>query len=206
MYVPKYAEVTDREFLKTFIADHNFGELISISDNAPYGGHYPFLVEEEDGKMILFTHLARSNPQWKHFATKPNCVAIFTGPHSYISPKYYESSLQVPTWSYTAVHVNASVEVVNNGELERQLMARLVRHHEEKNGTNWNYELPEEFHQKLLRAIVWLRLTETKLEGKFKLSQNREKADYEKTIAEFSGRVSDNDRELLKYMKLTRKD
>lgn len=111
--------------------------------------------------------------------------------------------MNVPTWSYTAVHVNGSAEVVEDFLLQKELMKRLVQHFENKNGTQWNYDLPADQHEKLLKAIVWLKIKVKKIEGKFKLSQNREKADYQLVLNEFSKRQSDNDAELLKYMKLT---
>lgn len=82
-------------------------------------------------------------------------------------------------------------------------MSRLVENFEKVNNTNWNYDLPEEFHHKLLNAIVWLKFKVKKIDGKFKLSQNREKGDYLKVLNEFSTRQSENDQELFRYMKLT---
>lgn len=82
-------------------------------------------------------------------------------------------------------------------------MKKLVHFYEEENKTNWNYELPEDFHEKLLKAIVWIKLEVVKLEGKFKLSQNRERIDYESVIKNLTEQPSDNDKDLVKYMNLT---
>jgi transcriptional regulator len=111
------------------------------------------------------------------------------------------NKLQVPTWSYTAVHNNCVASVINDPSLELHLMKELVAFYEHKNQTNWDYNLPEEFHHRLLKAIVWVKLDVTKIEGKFKLSQNREKVDYENVVLSLAKKGDAED--LLRYMALT---
>lgn len=200
MYIPKYASTTDSSLIKSFIKDNSFGALISNSGRN--ANHYPFLLTEENGKTNLWTHLARSNPQWQELQAK-ECLVIFTGPHAYISPTYYINELNVPTWNYTAVHANCTAEVLADPFLEKELMKKMVAFYEEKNLTNWKYELPDDFHNNLLKAIVWIKLEIVSFEGKFKLSQNREQQDYKKILETLSERGSDNDKELLRYMELT---
>lgn len=202
MYVPAYSEFNDLPLICSFIQHYPFGTMVTNSDNELNANHYPFLINQNN-EITLWTHLATSNPQWKYFKNSKNCLLIFTGPHAYISPNYYENKLNVPTWNYTAVHLNCEVEIVDDVFMQKQLMTRIVETFEKSNQTNWKYELPEEFNQKLLNAIVWLKFKVKKIDGKFKLSQNREKADYLKVLNEFSTRQSDNDQELFKYMKLT---
>lgn len=120
-----------------------------------------------------------------------------------MSPTYYVNKLNVPTWNYTAVHAYCKAEIVSDMSLEKELMKKLVNFYEQENKTNWNYELPENFHEKLLKAIVWIKLEVVRLEGKFKLSQNREEIDYDNVIKNLNYKNSDNDRELVKYMSLT---
>lgn len=199
MYVPKYSQVTDNQFLKEFILSHSFGTLVTHDLNA---NHYPFLLTEENGELHLYTHLARSNPQWQNI-NDTACVAIFTGPHSYISPVHYVNKLNVPTWSYTAVHAKCSAEVISDSVKEKELMKTLVALYEKKNGTNWDYNLPEEFHERLLKAIVWVKLKVNQLEGKFKLSQNRDETDYAALRKALEKDHSDNMNELLKLMDVT---
>jgi transcriptional regulator len=202
MYIPTYSEVTDKTLINSFIEEHPFGTLITHFNSELSANHYPFLVENSN-ELTLWTHLAKSNPQWKHFEQSQDCLIIFTGPHSYISPTHYENQINVPTWNYTAVHLNCNVEIVEDTLEQQNLMKRLVHCFETKNGTDWNYQLPEEQHQRLLNAIVWLKFKIKKIEGKFKLSQNRDKVDYQRLLNEFSNRQSDNDLELLKYTRLT---
>lgn len=199
MYVPKYSHITDTCLLKDFILSHPFGTLVTGDLNA---NHYPFLLKEENGSIVLYTHLSRSNPQWKTIH-ESDCLAIFTGPHSYISPVHYVNKLNVPTWSYTAVHARCSAQVVSDSQKEKDLMKALVDRHEKMNGTNWDYQLPEEFHESLLKAIVWLKLEVKQLEGKFKLSQNRDEADYTSLRNALLKDDSDNMKELLRLMDVT---
>lgn len=199
MYVPKYSQVTDIVLLKDFILSHSFGTLVTKDLNA---NHYPFLLAEEKGEIILYTHLARSNPQWQNIHDK-DCVVIFTGPHSYISPLHYVNPLNVPTWSYTAVHAQCTAEVISDSEKTKQLMKSFVAHFENQNGTSWDYNLPEDFHEKLLKAIVWVKLKVHQLEGKFKLSQNRDEADYTSLRKALEKDSSDNMKEMLKLMDAT---
>lgn len=200
MYIPKYSEITDREFLKSFIIEQGFGTMVTMRAGAPSAGHYPFLIEDEAGELVLWTHLAKSNPQWLDTG---DCLVIFTGPHAYVSPTAYVNPLNVPTWNYSAVHINCRPEIVSDGA---GLMRKLVHHYEERNGTAWPYELPEDFHQRLMNSIVWLKLNVKSIEGKFKLSQNRDKQDYEGVLKALAEKPSDNNRELLRYMQLTRPD
>lgn len=201
MYLPKYATVDNSDLLKDFITSHSFGSLVTSSAEGLSANHYPFLLSTEGEQAFLHTHIARSNPQWKELTNE--CLVIFSGPHAYMSPTYYVNKLNVPTWNYTAVHAYCKGEVVSDMSLEKDLMKKLVHFYEEKNHTNWNYELPEDFHKKLLKAIVWIKLEVIKLEGKFKLSQNREQVDYENVIKNLTEKRSDNNQELVRYMNLT---
>ena len=202
MYIPNYSELDDSELINLFIADHPFGTLITNSNNEICANHYPFLVDCNQ-ELTLWTHLAKSNPGWKLFEQSPECLLVFTGPHSYISPTIYKNQFNVPTWNYTAVHLKCEVEIIQDPSEYIILMKRLVDTFEAKNGRQWNYSLPDEHHQKLLNAIVWSRFKPITVEAKFKLSQNRESIDYQSVLDELSTRQSDNDIELLKYMRLT---
>lgn len=201
MYITPYSAVADLRVLHDFIRENSFGSLVSTSAGGPSVNHYPFLANNDQNGFALWAHISRSNPQWRDLEISPKCLAIFTGPHCYVSPVYYKAPLNVPTWNYTAVHVSAEAEIIKDESLERELMRKFVAHYEEKNGTNWTYELPEDFHAKLLKAIVWIKLKPTAIEGKFKLSQNRSPEDYAGVVRALEERGSENDLSLLKYMK-----
>lgn len=202
MYIPTYSSLTDTHLLTTFIAENSFGALIDNAEGGLNINHYPFLLKEENGVITLWAHLAKSNPQWKQIDSK-NCTIVFTGPHAYISPVYYVNKLNVPTWNYTAVHAHCKASVISDPPLEKSLMKEMVLFYEKQNQTNWNYELPEEFHDKLLSAIAWIKFDVQKLEGKFKLSQNRTPEDYSNVVEVLSKKDDKNIQDLLNYMKLT---
>jgi transcriptional regulator len=199
MYIPNYASSNDLKLIVNFIRENSFGTL--ISKGGVHVNHYPFLVTEEREKIILWTHLARNNPQWQDLEN--HFLVVFLGPHAYVSPTYYVNQLNVPTWNYTAVHAHCLGEVVNDKMLEKDLMERLVSLHEQENQTNWNYQLPDEFHDRLLKGITWLKLEVKSFEGKFKLSQNRDQKDYEKVVRVFSEKGTENHKKLVGYMHLT---
>ncbi len=200
MYIPKYSATADLKLIKQLINDYGFGTLITSSINGMSANHYPFLLSEEGEDLILWTHLARSNPQWKEL-NQAECLAIFNGAHAYISPAYYLNPLNVPTWNYTAVHAKCISEIIDDHKLELELMKKLVKFYEDKNRTSWNYDLPKDFHDRLLKAIIWVKLKVVSIDGKFKLSQNREKDDYDNLIKVLS-KNSENT-ELVNYMRLT---
>lgn len=203
MYVPKYAAVTDTDLLHDFIQTYSFGTLSTHADGNVYTNHFPFLIDRTSNTLL--THMARSNPQWKHLEANPRALAVFQGPHAYISPSYYVGTLEVPTWSYTAVHAYGPAEIIHDADGIETILAESVRVFEsQKDGTPWIYNLPADFKAQLTKAIVGVRIRIESLEGKFKLSQNRDAADYESVVQEFAKRDDDNSRALLKYMSLTR--
>jgi transcriptional regulator len=124
MYIPAYSSVTDQELLKAFIQENSFGTLVTYS-NGLLANHYPFLLSEVNEEVVLWTHLAKGNPQWKDISEQ-ECLVIFTGPHAYISPEYYEEKLNVPTWNYTAVHAKCEAEIVSDKLIQKELMKKLV--------------------------------------------------------------------------------
>src|SRR6185503_6830 len=94
---------TDRQEIISFMQRYSFAAIVTTIDEAPYATHLPFLVKEENNKVILQAHFAKANPQWKEITAKTSLV-IFTEPHAYISPSNYETEKVVPTWNYIAVH------------------------------------------------------------------------------------------------------
>jgi transcriptional regulator len=205
MYLPPYTDVKDLGQLAEFIERYSFGSLVTSSADGPNGNFYPFLLDKnQDGSWTLWTHLAKSNPQWKDISTNAKCTVSFLGPHAYISPSYYKTPLNVPTWNYAAVQLKCEAELITDAGKMRKLMERLVAHFEKQNGTTWSYDLPAEFDARLLSAIVGMKLKVIEIDGKFKLSQNRKLEDYEAVEAVFTKRNSDNDREIFEYMQMTR--
>jgi transcriptional regulator len=177
MYIPKLYEVTDEPTLWAFMRQFNFALLIS-SDAAhvPFATPVPFTMDE--GRRVLRTHIARANPQWRQLEPKREVLVVFQAEHALISPRWYESSPQVPTWNYATVHAYGRPRILEVTELRAQLEA-LMDHHAHADDMR---NLPEEFVDRLQAGIVGIEVTVTRLEGKFKLSQNKSERDQRNVI------------------------
>jgi transcriptional regulator len=204
MYLPAYATQTDRGFLFDFMEAHAFGTLTTFASGELGANHYPFLLERaDDGSATLVTHLARANPQWRALESGAPCLVVFQGPHAYISPAFYVTTPQVPTWNYTAVHASGVAEVIQDPADIEDILVRTVERFEGERDEPWRYEIPADFKAQLTRAIVGVRIRVRKLEGKFKLSQNRSAEDYAGVVRAMERFTDDNSRALLEYMRRT---
>mgnify|MGYP001484386532 CR=1 FL=1 len=174
MYIPGHFREDDQSVLQAFIRDHSFGILVTQHDGAPFASHLPFLYDAERGPNgTLMAHMARANPQWQSFDGAQEALVIFSGAHSYITPSWYEVELSVPTWNYVAVHAYGIPQLIkDHSELYDQLKT-LIRVNEAQFEHQWNYPLPEEYLEKMMRSIVGFTIPVSRLEGKYKMSQNR---------------------------------
>lgn len=185
VYVPPHFAEPRKEVLADFIRDHNFGILVTTGDAGVTASHIPFLYDAEDGVHgTLWAHLARGNQQLKDLGAGRETLAIFEGPHGYITPRWYATHPAVPTWNYSIVHAYGTAEPIEDvAELER-LVARLADHHEAGAAAPWRLaDQPEKYRQGMLRGISGFAIRVTRLEGKFKLSQNRDATDRARVIA-----------------------
>ena len=172
MYIPAAFLQTDQPKLFDFIDAHSFGTLVTYGDGGPFASHLPFWLDRDWGASgALLTHVARANPQSAH-ALGDSALAIFTGPHCYISPTWYGARAAVPTWNYTAVHVYGRLEIVDESTLFG-LLERLVAEYEPQEPDSWSIADEQPTVQRLAHQIVALRLSIERIEGKWKLSQNR---------------------------------
>jgi len=177
VYIPSAFKVTEPVCLKNFIQTYSFATLFTMAGDAPFATHLPFLLEPENGEHgTLLGHVARANPHWQAFDGTREALVVFQGPHAYISPTWY-NSIAVPTWNYAAVHVYGRPRIVEDISVVTALLDRLVRVYESGFEKPWDGVLPQEFKQGLLRAIVAFEIPITRIEGKFKLSQNRSAED-----------------------------
>jgi transcriptional regulator len=173
MYIPKSFAETDGVTLYQFMRDNNFAAMVTEKEGQLTATHLPFLIDTEHG--VLRAHLARTNDQWQAF---DGCEAlvIFQGPHAYVSP----------TWNYTAVHVYGVPQVVEDEAAVRQLLRDLVANHERGRDPEWSMDLPEDYLHKMMLAIVAFEVPIERIEGKYKLSQNRSEGDQASVIAHLS--------------------
>jgi transcriptional regulator len=172
MYLPASFEQRDLNLVHEAIERHSFATLVSEHDGQPLASHLPLLLDRHAGpRGTLIGHLARANPQWRQ-ADGQTLLAIFSGPHAYISPAWYEAEEVVPTWTYVAVHAYGRWQTIDDqGELAR-IVEAYVEFYERTRPQPWKNRASPEFTDKLLKQIVGFRIEIERLEGKWKLSQN----------------------------------
>lgn len=186
MYVPKHFQTDDPATLSELIRRHGFAVLVTVdNDGLPFVTHQPLLFEPEGGPHgRLLGHIARANPQWQHFANGKPVLAVFQGPHAYISPNWYQVRPAVPTWNYAAVHAYGTPRIVEEPAAVRALLERLARTYEQGNAKPWTLaDEPDTFIAGMQRGIVAFEIPISRIEGKLKLSQNRKAVDREGAIA-----------------------
>jgi transcriptional regulator len=187
MYIPKHFAQSSESALWDFIEQHAFGTLLTVADGAPMLSHLPFLPDRAAG--VLHCHVARANPHWHAVARSPQAVVIFAGPHGYVSPTWYAERGGVPTWNYAVVHAYGEAEAVDDPERTRKHVEALAAKYESGRPSPW---VPD-YDTRRLSGIVGIDIRVTKVEGKFKLSQNRSEADRARVLAALraSGRADD---------------
>jgi transcriptional regulator len=187
MYLPRLFREDDPAVLHEVMREHGFAALVTTRDNGPFVSHLPFLYEPSadaassdpatGGHGVLKAHMARANPHWKDFDPAREVLVVFQGPHAYVSPSWYEGALHVPTWNYVAVHAYGVPRIIEDHDELYRLLEVLVDTHEAGFERPWRFALPDDFVRDLMRSIVGFEIRITRLEGKLKLSQNREPED-----------------------------
>jgi transcriptional regulator len=184
MYMPKLFEEEDLATLHGLMRDYSFATLVTQHDGAPFATHLPLVLAADEGPYgTLYGHIARANPQWQDFDETQEVLVIFQGPHTYVSPSWYEVELSVPTWNYTAVHAYGTPCLVTDYEAFYALLDTLVRTHESQFARPWLFQLPEDYVRKMMQGIVGFTIRITRLQGKWKLSQNRSATDQQNVAA-----------------------
>lgn len=185
MYLPKSFEVTDPDKLAEVMCRFSFATLVTMADGGPFATHLPILHRPQPGTAgVLVGHVARANPQWQHFVNPSESLAIFSGPHAYVSPSWYATELAVPTWNYLAVHAYGVPRVVEDEAWLIELLDEMVQRYESNQPQPWPNQLPEDFRRNLLKSIVGFEMPISRIDGKFKLSQNRSAQDQANVLRE----------------------
>ena len=188
MYIPDAFRETDRKALHQLMRQNSFATLITIDGGVPLASHLPILVDSDRGDHgTLCGHMARANPQWRDFSDGREALAIFQGPHAYVSPSWYETHPSVPTWNYAVIHAYGTARLIDDRSELRKLLQASVQFYESGFEKPWAFELPEKFVEKMMDMIVGFEIPISRIEGKFKLSQNRPPADrrrVERTLGE----------------------
>lgn len=217
MYIPNHFREDDRDKLLAFMRENSFAILVTQHAGAPFATHLPLVIEADEDKVVIKGHLAKANPQWQQFAMCDDSLAqplpkgegsetplhlslskdgegnvaaealvIFHGPHAYISPANYESRQSVPTWNYIAVHAYGVPRIVDTKEA---MLDAMIAQYEPAHLQQW-HEQSEKYKAGMLAGIVAFEMTVTRLEGKYKLSQNRPESD-RRHVAESLGQSND---------------
>lgn len=184
MYIPKHYKENDRKKLVGFMREYNFAAIINSTKKRYWATHLPFLIFEENDDVILKAHMAKSNPQWVNFG-KEEVLVIFQEPHAYISPKLYDHYVNVPTWNYIAIHAYGVPEILSGREQRINILEESFKAFDKDYKDQWD-KLPADYKNEMLEGIVAFRIKINKLEGKFKLSQNRTKDERKKIISHLS--------------------
>jgi len=176
LYQPPHFAVGDHAALLALVRAHPLATLVSAAVGEPTFTHLPLEVEEDGRTIRLLGHVARANPHWKAWSEGAAVTAIFHGPDGYVSPRWYEAREAVPTWNYIVVHAAGRVTVTHDSEAKERILKALIERHDPGYRLQWD-ELGEDYREKMKRGIVGLEIEVGRLEGKFKLSQNRDASD-----------------------------
>jgi transcriptional regulator len=180
MYSPKFNQVTHRATLVEAMRAYSFailcGPQAASEANAPLGAtHLPLVVKDEGEHGILKGHFAKANPHWRSLAGRETLV-VFPGPHSYVSPSLYVDPLSVPTWNYIAIHAYGTLDLIEDDLGKDSILSELIALHEPAYLDKWR-AMPQGFRRSMLAGIVGFRIPIARIEGKFKISQNRAPAE-----------------------------
>jgi len=201
MYIPSHFIQNDLAKLHDAIVRYSFATLVSQADGELEASHLPLLLNRDDGPHgTLVGHMARANLQWRR-AVGNQVLTIFSGPHAYICPQWYQAAEVVPTWNYVAVHAYGKLELIDDISTTRALLDRMVALYESAQPRPWQMNEPPDFIGRLLRQIVAFRIPIDRLEGKWKLNQNRPAEQRQRVISVLSQQTDDNSRDVAALMR-----
>lgn len=169
MYIPSHFKMTDISFAHKMMKENSFATLFSQHDGVPYATHLPLIPDSNH--TYLYGHFARPNPQWQDI-TNQTVLAVFHGPHCYISPSWYETNKAVPTWNYVTVHVYGEVEFIDDEDKILSSLNDMVLKYEADNSTYKLQDVDQNFLSGMSKGIQAFRIKINRIEGKAKLSQN----------------------------------
>lgn len=203
MYIPKHFEASEaigREIMQA----HSWALLVTTgADGAPFASHLA-LLWQEDGSAHghLIGHMARANSHWKLFDGAAESMAMFWGPHAYVSPTWYTPGPKVPTWNYLTVHAYGRPEIIDDTKAVLDVLARLTTTYEGDGAEAWSLDrLPPGNAEAQSRGIVAFRMPISRIEAKAKLSQNRELEDRHRVIARLEASDSQDAQATALWMK-----
>lgn len=201
MYVPQHFVENDLSTLHDAIERYSFATLASQIEGELEASHLPLLLDRSTGAHgTLLGHMAKANLQWRRAAGQ-QVLIIFSGPHAYISPQWYQAAEVVPTWNYIAVHAYGRLELIDDATATQQILDKMVAVFESGQPRPWQMTEPAEFVERLLRQIVAFQIPIDRLEGKWKLNQNRPADQRQRVIDVLSQQPYDNSRDIAALMR-----
>jgi len=180
VYTPKFNQINDRAILLEAMRAYSFAILCGPATTdagaaSTVATHLPLVVDDEGDYGVLEGHFAKANRHWQSLASRETLV-VFSGPHSYVSPSLYTEELSVPTWNYIAIHAYGTMQLIEEESAKDSLLKKLIAIHDPAYADRWR-ALPEGYRRTMLGSIVGFRIPIARIEGKFKISQNRAPAE-----------------------------
>ena len=203
MYISKLYREEDRAKIMEFLRQNEFATLVAYDGEKPVASHLLMEVAEDGEKLFVNGHMSKANPLWKTFDKNPEVLVIFQGPHTYISPTWY-NHVNVPTWNYQSVHIYGSPRIVTDHEETYEMLSRLIA----RNEGNPSYRmetLPPDFVVKEMKGIAAFQVEANRIEANYKLSQNRDDESYWNVVSHLDERGDEMSHEVAKAMRKNRK-
>ncbi|OLS37016.1 transcriptional regulator [Alkalihalophilus pseudofirmus] len=197
MYIPKAFKLNDQAVIEQVIKENGFATLFSQYNGKPAATHLPLMLDKDS--RYLYGHFARPNSQWKDIEGQ-TVLAVFQGPHSYISPTWYETETAVPTWNYLSVHVYGSVELIDEEKSTLAALRELIDKYEDPDSTYNLNEVDSDYIDGLRKGIQAFRIRIIDIEGKAKLSQNHPKERQERVAEQLAKSEHTNDKLIARWM------
>lgn len=200
MYTPRTFVETDLAELDSLVAANPFATLVTVRDGLPSVSHLPVLYARDGDAVVFRGHWSRANPQWRDGG---DALLIVHGPDAYVSPSWYpdkEEQARVPTWNYAVAHVHGTLEVFEDTDALAAIVSELSVRHESANGSDWRFEPDRADHVVQLKGIVGFRLLATRIEMKFKLSQNHPLANQRSVVDALMAQGDENAQAVARLM------
>ena len=194
MYSPAYNQLENRAELLEFLRASAFPVLVTGTGGSLLASHLPAMVAEKENEITLDMHMARSNPQWKEFFDD-EVMVVFSGPHAYVSPRWYLEKERVPTWNYAAVHAYGSPKIISDRNSKHASQRRLVARLDPEWLPKFD-ALRQEYVDHMLDGIVNFEIKVTRIETRWKLSQNRGRAEQESIASHLESSSDSTERAL----------
>jgi transcriptional regulator len=183
LYQPSHFRVDDPAHLLRLMAEHPLATLLSVVDGEPQVSHVPLMATQAGDRIELMGHVAGANPQGRAWIDGARVLAIFHGPSAYVAPRWYTVREAVPTWNYVVVHAHGSLRRIDDSDGKEGVLKQLIDGHDRPYRAQWDDELSETYRERMKRGILAFRIEVDRLDGKFKLSQNRSPEDQQRVRA-----------------------